>query len=74
MVGNGWEWCSTQWLEDYSEYEQKVDHALAGDAARVLRGGSFPFNRLGVRCACRSGLDPSGRSYDVGFRVVSPDL
>jgi len=74
MAGNILEWCRTQWLEDYIEYEQKVAHDLAGDTIRVLRGGSFNLSRNYVRCAYRLGGNPNDRGINVGFRVMSPGL
>jgi len=74
MVGNVWEWCSTQWQEDYTDYEQKVAHDPAGDISRGLRGGSFSHHRDYVRCAYRFRHSPGSRISSVGFRVVSPGL
>ena len=75
LAGNIWERCSTQWLNDYTNYEQKADHDLAGNARRVLRGGSFLSSRSDVRCAYRLRISrPFARNLDVGFRVVSPGL
>ena len=55
MSGNVWEWCSTKWLDDYENYETKVDDGLEGDARRVVRGGAFYLNQYLVRCAYRDG-------------------
>jgi len=43
-------------------------------ALRVLRGGSFDYDRVGARCASRDGSYPNHRrSWHLGFRlVVSP--
>ena len=71
MTGNVWEWCRTKWLEDYQSYEKKVDDNLGGEAARVLRGGSWDDDRDDVRCAYRLRGDPSVRSSHLGFRVVA---
>ncbi len=56
LAGNVWEWCRTKWLNDYNDYASQVDDDLAGDATRVVRGGSFFDIRVGVRCAFRVGL------------------
>jgi len=72
LSGNVWEWCSTQWLENYAEYQHKVRDDLAGDAQRVVRGGSFGGDPDDVRCAVRGRLIPHGRGNDAGFRVVVP--
>lgn len=67
MAGNVWEWCSTQWLDNYVEYEKRVNERPKGDARRVLRGGAFGDDRHDVRCACRVGSDPRGRDVGVGM-------
>ena len=72
LAGNVWEWCGTEWLTNYQDYEKKVSDGTDGDGHRVLRGGSW-FNDAPVS------LLSSGRDYDppdirdglVGFRVVS---
>lgn len=73
MAGNVWEWCGTQWLDTYKTYEAKVCEDLAGDARRVLRGGSFVVDLSAVRCAYRYSLgDPDSRNGSFGFRILSP--
>ena len=68
MSGNVWEWCRTKWQHRYHGYAD--DNILKGDAARVLRGGSFNNNRYDVRCAARYYDNPNFRYNDFGFRVV----
>jgi formylglycine-generating enzyme required for sulfatase activity len=70
MSGNVWEWTATRWADNYQNY--KPDDNPDGDASRTLRGGSFDYYDLGVRCACRLRLSPDNMNYNVGFRVVSP--
>ena len=74
MVGNVWEWCSTQWRDYYQNYESAADDSLAGAHRRVLRGGSFYFVRQALRCAYRHWGYPDFRHYNFGFRVLSPGL
>ena len=74
LAGNVDEWCRTIWLDNYEDYQKKVNDSFEGEEARVLRGGSFYFNRRSVRCAHRYGSYPDVRSSNVGFRVVSPGL
>jgi len=74
MSGIVWEWCRTQHLKNYSNYENKVNDQLEGDRVRVLRGGSFDVDLDGFRCAARLRLDPLDRDDFVSFRVVSPGL
>ncbi|MCB9150918.1 MAG: SUMF1/EgtB/PvdO family nonheme iron enzyme [Caldilineaceae bacterium] len=74
MTGNVLEWCSTKWLGDYADYENRVDDTSEGDERRVLRGGAFLDTRVDLRCAYRDYLDPRNRFNRVGWRVVSPGL
>ena len=70
ISGNVWEWCSSL----YKEYPHDADDGrenLGADGSRVLRGGSWDFDRHYARCACRySHVVPDARDYDIGFRVV----
>jgi formylglycine-generating enzyme required for sulfatase activity len=63
MSGNVWEWC-------LNEYENPENTDLVGDAARVLRGGSWGSGVPCARCASRDGGGPSYRSVYIGFRAV----
>jgi formylglycine-generating enzyme required for sulfatase activity len=71
MAGNVWEWCSTQWAENYKGYDKGVKEREdpEGEGPRVLRGGSWGSYRRLVRCASRW-LYPRGRRWYFGFRVV----
>ncbi|MBI3271584.1 MAG: SUMF1/EgtB/PvdO family nonheme iron enzyme [Planctomycetes bacterium] len=69
LAGNVWEWCSSL----YAKYPYKAAdgrEALDADGARVLRGGAWYGDGVGVRAAYRSDRDPGGRRVSVGFRVV----
>ncbi|MFN8444377.1 MAG: SUMF1/EgtB/PvdO family nonheme iron enzyme [Caldilineaceae bacterium] len=70
MAGNVWEWCSTRWQEDYNNYERTVSDDFTVSEIRVLRGGSFVFDRVLVRCAARFRGYPGHRNRSFGFRVV----
>ncbi|MCL4863914.1 MAG: SUMF1/EgtB/PvdO family nonheme iron enzyme, partial [Caldilineaceae bacterium] len=75
MSGNVWEWCRTKWRGDYKGYEANADDDPAGDAHRVVRGGSwYLYAGYDVRCAVRYGSDSNFRDDFIGFRVMSPGL
>ncbi|MBZ0284986.1 MAG: formylglycine-generating enzyme family protein [Anaerolineae bacterium] len=62
LSGNVWEWCLTTWQGDSTD--------LANDLHRVRRGGSWGFGQDLARIVYRSGLFPSERYYNIGFRLV----
>ena len=59
MAGNVFEWCA-------SLYDDKKEQ----DGLRVLRGGSWYYNRDSARCADRFWYYPDYRISYIGFRVV----
>ncbi len=64
MCGNIWEWC-------LNEIDTPQNTGLAGEARRVLRGGSWNTSpRVKCRMTYRARNDPSYRSDYMGFRVV----
>jgi len=63
MSGNVWEWCR-------SPYGPYPFPSLAGDALRVLRGGSWLNSPGNCRSAVRYRAQPDYRSGNLGFRVV----
>ncbi len=67
MSGNVWEWTQTKWRDNYNT---KADDSPEGDAARVVRGGSFYGTGRYVRCALRRSSFPFSRGGHYGFRVV----
>ena len=83
MAGNVWEWTQSLWgekieapdyLYPYDPSDGREDTAAADRVLRVVRGGSFNFNRVSVHCAYRDGLNPDVRDWSDGFRVVVPGL
>ncbi len=63
MSGNVLEWC-------LNEYDEPANVGTAGDARRVVRGGSWYDNLYYARAAYRLRRDPNGRFNLIGFRVV----
>ncbi|MFK7847101.1 MAG: SUMF1/EgtB/PvdO family nonheme iron enzyme, partial [Rhodothermales bacterium] len=59
--GNVWEWSRAKWKGGEDE---------EGTDTRVVRGGSWDYNNLDVRCAYRDSSLPVYRYYLVGFRIV----
>ncbi|NUN51697.1 MAG: SUMF1/EgtB/PvdO family nonheme iron enzyme [Planctomycetaceae bacterium] len=56
MAGNVWDWTDSWWD--------------AGRSLRVLRGGSWINQPIGLRCASRPRDDPGGRDPFHGFRCA----
>jgi len=65
MAGTVWEWC----LNKYDKPE--VTEADISGASRVLRGGSWLYDRVGARAGFRLRGNPDDRSNFGGIRVLS---
>jgi formylglycine-generating enzyme required for sulfatase activity len=71
MHGNVREWCQDWYGDDYYGTSPTADPGgPSSGSSRVLRGGSWFFNVLFNRSACRFRNTPDNRSFDDGFRVV----
>ncbi len=63
LAGNACEWC-------LNRFDKPGDVTTGGDARRVVRGGSWRYDRGVARCACRVVDGPGGRSGGLGLRLV----
>jgi len=79
MAGNVWEWTRSLWGEQsfeasfaypYDPTDGREEPAAASQTPRVLRGGAFFNDPVGVRCACRARDGPINRYNGVGFRLL----
>jgi formylglycine-generating enzyme required for sulfatase activity len=72
VVGNVSEWCRDAYLKDYpADGTDERAAEGAGDAPRVIRGGSWLDAPDFQRSAKRIGFAPQGRRDFVGFRVAA---
>ena len=68
LAGNVWEWC----LNEYNQGPSQV--ATAGEKSRVLRGGSWRYNRWSLCATNRRDDHPVNRDSNIGFRVCRVSL
>ena len=69
MTGNTWDWTSSLYQPyPYRATDDREDPA--GDARRVVRGGSWGLNPILARAAYRGRGAPVYRHFDLGFRLV----
>jgi formylglycine-generating enzyme required for sulfatase activity len=70
MHGNVWEWCLDD-VQPYTTSPRAGDGSRgepAGDAYRVVRGGSYLGEADDARSAYRLAYEPGLRYFDLGFR------
>jgi len=71
MSGNVWEWTRSV-RRDYPYDANDGREDLSVEGVRVIRGGSFLFDKKYVRCAFR--LDNFNLPYNLGFRVCASPI
>ena len=73
MAGNVWEWQSDAWHENYdgAPDDGSVWKILGDKKVKVLRGGSWNFDRNNCRSAYRLRNVPGSRGSYYGCRVVA---
>ena len=76
MHGNIYELCWDWYSTNYYSNSQATDPDPKGPASsnigydRVIRGGSWDYSASGLRSAFRLNVDPWGKGYNIGLRVV----
>lgn len=71
MAGNVWEWTRSLYQGyPYNPQDGREDLAASDATRRVVRGGSFGYDQVDVRCAFRIRTNSGSRDHGLGFRVV----
>ncbi len=68
--GNVMEWVCSHWQKQFSGDEQRCIERNESEEHRVVRGGSWDLDPVGVRSAYREADDPYSRDRYIGFRVL----
>lgn len=71
MAGNVLQWVRDHYGEDYYRFTPEIDPEGPGHGeSRVMKGGSWAFGPVNLRCAFRGWARPELAMYNVGFRVA----
>ena len=70
LTGNVWDWTSSAYVGYDEAHTSESEDPARTDVKRVLRGGSWDFDRDFARAAFRSNFRPDFRNDGIGFRVV----
>lgn len=65
MTGNVWEWCS-----DSFNYKEKTSNIDAGNASKVVKGGSWFNTEQSCRVSFHYNFDSDSHNITHGFRLV----
>jgi len=71
MSGNVYEWC-WDWYDTYLNEAQTDPVGTSSGSIRVRRGGNWSDSATNVRSAGRNFINPYGRYYGIGFRLLCP--
>ncbi|MGA9380388.1 MAG: formylglycine-generating enzyme family protein, partial [Phormidium sp.] len=72
LHGNVWEWCADHWHSNYQGSPNDGTIWLSSNegSSRLLRGGSWFYNPVFCRSACRYYNDAGYVINFIGFRIV----
>lgn len=65
MTGNVWEWCS-----DSFQYKEKTSNIDAGNASKVVKGGSWFNTEHSCKVSFHYNFEPDSHNVTHGFRLV----
>ncbi|NDW21191.1 bifunctional serine/threonine-protein kinase/formylglycine-generating enzyme family protein [Alteromonas hispanica] len=70
MQGNVWEWTSSCWKNDLSDWS--VAKRVVDQCKKVVvRGGSYGSSKRGISLSFRNGISVNLKSSTIGFRLAS---